>query len=624
MPVINRIHVKAQRWLWITITIFLVCFLMIGIFLVAQAYTYRYKIWPGVKVGSLDLGGKSVKQAEVLLQAEVDLLAQDGLKVVYQQKVYSLRPVVVLEENGQAYELWIYDVAKSARAAYAYGRKGGWLERWSRRLAAEIKGVKVIPFFKFNESKTGELLKAHFDKYEHPPQTADVEWTRSGYIIKPGKDGYVFDYNQAIVKINEALEEFNQDKPIGLKLRHVLPSLNKGEIAGRLQLLEERLNLTPIKIEIEPYNEAADKTVGKTKPLVWLITKKRLAEWLQIKKDKENNELYIGLRRRSVEKYLRQKAKKIERPAINAKFVVKNGRVIEWQSAQDGFKLDIDKTFNNLERIIRLNQKKAVKAFWKVERAKITNENVNNLGIKDLLGRGESDFSGSPRNRRHNIKIGADSLNGLLIKPDEEFSLLKALGKIDAESGYLPELVIKEGRTIPEYGGGLCQIGTTLFRAVINAGLPITQRRNHSYRVSYYEPAGTDATIYDPWPDFKFINDTGHYLLLQTKLKKNKAIFEFWGSSDGRSVSTTTPVIYNIVKPGAPEYIETTDLPPGTKKLVEHAHNGADAYFKREIVWPPAADKKPVEETWRSHYIPWKEKWLVGAKKATTTNDVIK
>ena len=83
------------------------------------------------------------------------------------------------------------------------------------------------------------------------------------------------------------------------------------------------------------------------------------------------------------------------------------------------------------------------------------------------------------------------------------------------EAGYLPELVIKGDEIKPEIAGGLCQVGTTMFRAAMNSGLKITERQNHSLVVSYYNDLsngnpGTDATIYDPHPDFRFLNDTGN------------------------------------------------------------------------------------------------------------------
>jgi vancomycin resistance protein YoaR len=170
--------------------------------------------------------------------------------------------------------------------------------------------------------------------------------------------------------------------------------------------------------------------------------------------------------------------------------------------------------------------------------------------------------------------------------------------------------VIKGNETKPEYGGGLCQIGTTVFRGALASGLDITARRNHSYRVSYYEPAGTDATIYDPWPDLKFKNDTGKHILIQTRIDGRKIYFDFWGTKDGRQVSMTEPVVYNIVPPPEKKVIKTLDLPVGEIKCTERAHNGADAKFDYTVWYPE--DDEPVSTTFHSHYIPWQEVCLLG------------
>ena len=207
-------------------------------------------------------------------------------------------------------------------------------------------------------------------------------------------------------------------------------------------------------------------------------------------------------------------------------------------------------------------------------------------------------------------------MNCLLIKPGETFSAIKAIGTIDEENGFKKELVIKDNKTTPEFGGGLCQIGTTLFRAALGSGLPLAERRNHSYRVTYYEPAGTDATIYNPSPDLKFLNDTRGYVLIQTKIDGTKLIFEFWGKRDGRESSYTNPVIYNLVAPPPTKYIYTTELPVGQKKKIETAHKGADAYFKYTIKYPD--ERGLVEKTFNSHYKPWAEVWLIGATSTPT------
>jgi vancomycin resistance protein YoaR len=138
-----------------------------------------------------------------------------------------------------------------------------------------------------------------------------------------------------------------------------------------------------------------------------------------------------------------------------------------------------------------------------------------------------------------------------LIKPEEEFSFNKIIGKVSPKKGYLPELVIKNNRTVAEYGGGLCQISTTCFRAALYSGLPITERRPHAYAVKYYNPQGTDATIYPPHPDLRFINDTPNYILIQTKIEGNILTFDFYGTDDGREVKIIGPYSYDKKRSGA-------------------------------------------------------------------------
>ncbi|MDQ5970336.1 MAG: hypothetical protein QG603_113, partial [Patescibacteria group bacterium] len=333
-------------------------------------------------------------------------------------------------------------------------------------------------------------------------------------------------------------------------------------------------------------------------------------QWLQVKYNK--NKAYLGFDVEKIKKYFDDKglSEDIEVLVQDAKFKLANGKVSEFMESREGKMIDWLKTTTELEKIISDN-KKEFKIVVEIVQPKVMNSEVNDLGIGALLGTGESDFKGSPPNRVHNIGVGAQTLNGLLINPGEEFSLITALGDIDGESGYKQELVIKGNKTIPEYGGGLCQIGTTVFRAALGTGLPIKERRNHSYRVSYYEPAGMDATIYDPKPDLRFLNDTGNYILIQSRIEDTKIYFDFWGTSDGRVATTTKPLVYNLVSPPARREVKTTDLKPGQRRCTESAHTGADTKFDYSVLYP--GQSEPIKETFYSHYIPWQEVCLIGA-----------
>ncbi len=212
------------------------------------------------------------------------------------------------------------------------------------------------------------------------------------------------------------------------------------------------------------------------------------------------------------------------------------------QEPQEGYQMDADKTlYQIIEGIIQRKNS----FFIEVEPIlpEIKANEIEKFYFKDLLGKGESNFAGSPANRIHNIQVAVKKFHGLILKPNEEFSFTTILGPVDKENGYKEELVIKQNKTIPEFGGGICQVSTTIFRAALNAGFKITERHNHAYPVQYYSPQGTDATVYVPNPDLRFINDSFNFVLVQAKIEKTNLTFEFWGKSDGRQVEIEGPTV---------------------------------------------------------------------------------
>lgn len=167
------------------------------------------------------------------------------------------------------------------------------------------------------------------------------------------------------------------------------------------------------------------------------------------------------------------------------------------------------------------------------------------LGIEKLIALGHTTYYRSPINRRYNIKLGTNFLNAKLIPPGEIFSFNEAEGPVVARRGFLEELVIKEGNTLErEIGGGICQVSTTLYRAALNAGLPIVERWGHSFAVLYYAQVGghgLDATVYPPSRDLKFKNDTPGYILIQSYTDGHEAFFNLYGTDDGRTIELDGP-----------------------------------------------------------------------------------
>lgn len=238
------------------------------------------------------------------------------------------------------------------------------------------------------------------------------------------------------------------------------------------------------------------------------------------------------------------------------------------------------------------------------------------MGIKEVVTIGESDFSNSPANRRHNIATGLAKFNGHVIPKDTVFSFDETLGPVDGSTGYLKELVIKGDQTVPDYGGGLCQVSSTAYRGVWEYGFPIVQRRNHSYSVSHYFPQGTDATVYPPNVDIKFKNDSPGALLMQTYAKGDLAFFVYYGTHDDRRSTVIGPYIWDRVPPPPDRTEYTTDLAPGEKKKVGEKVPGLKAMWYRLLTDAQGAEKiEPVYSSYEARPL----YYLIGAAALPAT-----
>ena len=215
---------------------------------------------------------------------------------------------------------------------------------------------------------------------------------------------------------------------------------------------------------------------------------------------------------------------------------------------------------------------------------------LRNLGITEVVTVGESDFSGSPIPRRHNITTGMSKFNGHLIPQEEIFSFNEVLGRVDGSTGYWKELVIMGEYTLPEYGGGLCQVSTTAYRGAWERGFPIIKRRNHSFAVTYYSPQGTDATIFPPNVDMEFKNDGPSALLIQTHIEDSKAYFIYYGTRDQRKTEMLGPYLWDFKSPPADREELTTEIPPGERRKASDKHPGMKAAWFR-FVTPPEGEE---------------------------------
>ncbi len=611
----NKKILYKKLLIFIVIFIFIL-FLLLSISTLVFELYYKNKIYPGVKIGNIDFSGLTRESAHNVLNRKIRILNQEGVNFIYKKEEVNITPVVSSFSGGLAYRVLVFKNDDIIDNAFLFGRNSSFLKNIKNQINGVLYGHEIEAKFDINEKEIIKILKNNYQNYETSMQnaslivTTDVPYKTLVVKIKKEQEGVAIDYKKGISLFENNLKSLDT-KDINLFSNVAYPIILKDDCVDMQREATLILNNAPITL-VATSSFWSDKK--------WVIEKKDIAKWLRFKENK--GKITIELNNEQIKNYfVLNIIPETDIAPVDARFEIKNGKVQKFQTSKDGIKLNINKSIEKIaSNIIDIKKNSIALVLDKIE-SRTKTDQANKLGIKEIIGTGHSTFTGSSWSRKHNIKVGAETLNGLLIKPGEEFSLVKTLGDISSSTNYLPELVIKGNKTIPEYGGGLCQVGTTLFRTVLNAGLKVLERRNHSYRVSYYEPAGTDATIYSPKPDFKFLNDTENYILIQYSMIGNDLSFMFWGTNDGRVASTTYPVIYNIVKPEPTKEIETEDLLPGERKCTERAHNGADAYFDYIVTYN---DKTTRERTFYSHYIPWREVCLVGVeKKSTSTNEQI-
>lgn len=246
----------------------------------------------------------------------------------------------------------------------------------------------------------------------------------------------------------------------------------------------------------------------------------------------------------------------------------------------------------------------------------VLDDELREMGIKEYVTIGESDFSGSTKARIHNVQTGLNRFQGHLIEKDKTFSFVETLGPVDGSTGYLKELTIIGDKTLPDYGGGLCQVSSTAYRGIWEYGFPIVQRKNHSFAVHYYAPQGTDATVYPPNVDIKFLNDSPGALLMQTVIDvpNTKAYFIYYGTKDDRQAEVVGPYSWNFIPAPPPRTEYTTEIPAGTRRKVGDPVRGMQTAWFRIV-------KKGGEEKVESVYSNYQARplyWQIGVDSVPT------
>jgi vancomycin resistance protein YoaR len=556
---------------------------------VAYALVFKGKIYPNVAVAGHNLGGLTPGQAQEQLTALAHELSPDSLTIRTDSQEWAIT-TDSLEVS--------YDATASVNSALAVGRDQDLFHNLQARWKLTQTATSLPFATTLNRIRWQETMATISAQVEQPaiPPTIKLEGqnqTRK-VVVDNGQAGKEVD-RESLTQLLEQRLAFLNHQPLELPIIPVLSPITQIQAEATKQRADRLLNKS---------------IVLKSADQAWTLTDEELINFLDFAN---------GLDETKIASWTAQLATSLNRPPQNALFRFENGRVIEFKPALAGVRLDEAQTSQQIFDAVETLQNQAESILTilvpvTVQEPQISTAQVNDLGIKELIGKGESWFRGSIASRVHNIRLAAEKINGILVAPGETFSFNQAVGEIDASTGFQQAYVIKDGRTVLGDGGGVCQVSTTLFRAALNTGLPIEERRAHAYRVSYYEQntaVGQDATVFAPSPDFKFKNDTPGHILIQMKFDaaQAKLTFELYGTSDGRQVTVSQTRLWDQVPPPPDLHQDDPTLPTGTVKQVDWKAWGAKAAFD----WKVTRGSEVLQErTFASTYRPWQAVFLHG------------
>ena len=279
------------------------------------------------------------------------------------------------------------------------------------------------------------------------------------------------------------------------------------------------------------------------------------------------------------------------------------------QQSRAGQRLNVDLTIEAVRQALATERRTGSLPIIGIPPA-VDSGRLNELGIRELVASGSTYFKGSSSTRVYNIEVAAEKLVGVVVPPGGVFSFNSSIEAVSGANGFEDSAIIWGDRTAIGVGGGVCQVSTTVFRAALEGGFPFLERHNHGYVVSWYGEPGFDATIYTPYVDLRFLNDTDAHLLVQPVVDSVEGVltFRFYGTKPDREVEIGEAEYKDIKQPGESVYQEDASLEAGQVKQVEWAKEGLTATVIRKVT----ENGTTREDRITSIYRPWNAMFLYG------------
>jgi len=543
------------------------------------------RVLPGVAVGGVQVGWMTPIGARVALETAYAASANRTVTLNWGTERFE---VSAAEVGAQI------DASASVASALAVGRTGGVLRIIGDRIGSSFGGVQVAPSVQLDTTATTSVLDKIDAAAAEPAVDASVSMHGFQFTVATSKPGRALDRPATQRAILEAL--ISHTAAIDAVVVPVRPRVSDA-VAQEAKRQAVALAAGPVTVSFQGNSV--------------LVPRATVAKWITFAAS-GGSALAASFDATRMAPAVASLTVGRVRAAKDAVFVASKGSV-RLTPSQTGTGPDLHSLAADLVRVCSGPGPRTATLRIGVSQPRLTTAAAQQMGIADRLSTFTTSYSTANRSRTNNVHLLAKALNGKMVAPGAVFSFNGAAGRRTAAKGYQEAPAIVDGKLVPQLGGGVCQVGTTIFNAVFFSGLPVVERRNHSFYISHY-PTGRDATVSWGGPDFKFRNDTDHWILIRTAFTASTLTIALYGTDQGYDVHYTTGS-FTDVTPYKTSEVRDPKLAKGARVVEDVGVNGRTVVVTRTVYKGGVVVRT---DTFVSHYSPKTEIVRVGTKASTT------
>ncbi len=556
------------------------------------------KITPGVSALGTPIGGLARVEAVTRLTPSAQQLLDRPLEIRGADQVWP----TTARDLGLRLE-----PAELTAAAYQIGRQGSPADRLGEQIDVFLHGRTVTAASTTDQAALETSIKNMAKQIERAPRDARLGLAKNGAIDAAGSQaGLAVDIAASRDQVTSALN--TNGRTVELITQSIPPAIPDEQLRTAHEQLQRLLG---------PDAQPLTLTFGEQS---YRLERADLLKLISLSGGtRPGQPAVVNVDEAPLKTWAAKMAKDLDQSVQDARFRFNGGNLQVLKPSKQGRTVDQQAVVQQVREAL-LAGETTLQLPVDVTEPSVSSDNPQALGITEVIDRGSTSFAGSIPEKKFNIQLAAERLNGVVVAPGATFSFNEAVGPTTLNAGFKWGFGITSGndgpKTVPSVAGGICQVATTLFQPVFWSGYQLEERHWHLYWIPAYTSrnvVGLDVTV-DPDSniDFKWINTTSNYVLIQADADAEKVYFGLYGKKPSWTVQVDDAVITKRTPPDTkPIAQEEPTLPWGRTLLVETARDGFDAEVTRRVI--PTDGGKARELNLKSSYAPAHTVTLVGS-----------